>query len=105
MQTAGHCVNSVLEIPSHKNVDAVAVPSLFFHARIEFRGQEVDQPHRSGDASKPLIHRHVYKHEVHKPQHQLSLFRIVLLYNFCAHVQRLDADLAMSSRSDACEKI
>ena len=89
----------VNRVPSHKDIDAVAVSSLcFFHKRIRFRGQGVDQPHRSDDASMPLFHKHVYKLKV-LHHHQLALFRIVLLQFFCEHSQCLDVDLAMSSRS------
>ena len=59
----------------------------------------MDQARRSDDASIPLFHKHAYKLKVLKPQHQLALFRIVLLHNVCEHVQRLNVGLAMSSRS------
>ena len=59
----------------------------------------MDQARRSDDASIPLFHKHAYKLKVLKPQHQLALFRIVLLHNVCEHVQCLDVGLAMSSRS------
>ena len=59
----------------------------------------MDKARRNDNASIPLFHKHVYKLKVLKPQHQLALFRIVLLQNFCDHSQCLDVDLAMSSRS------
>ena len=61
---------------------------VFFHKRIRFRGQGVDQAHRSDDAPIPIFYRHGYKPKLLKPQHQFALLRIVLLQNVFEHVQR-----------------